>query len=76
MSKSATVSAKVPKELKKSAQKLGINISSLTREALEKEVEREKRRLLKEKAEKAGKILRKIPREEIVKAIRETRESS
>lgn len=76
MSKSATVSAKVPEELKKRAQELGINISSLTRKALQKEVEREKRKLLKEKAREAGKLLREIPREDIVKTIRETRESS
>lgn len=76
MSKSTTVSAKVPEELKKSAQELGINISKLTREALKKEVEREKRKLLKEKAEEVGKILEKIPKEEIVRVIRETRESA
>ena len=75
MGKTATVSAKVPEDLKERAKKLGINISRLTREALRKEVEREERRRLKEKAEKAGNILKSIPSGDIVKRIRETRES-
>lgn len=75
MGKTVTVSAKVPEDLKERAKKLGINISSLTREALRKEVEREERRRLKEKAERAGNILKGIPSGDIVKRIRETRES-
>lgn len=76
MSKSTTVSAKVPTELKERAQELGINISNLTRESLRDEVEKRERELLKKQAKEAGKILEKIPREDIVKVIRETRESS
>lgn len=76
MSKTTTVSAKIPKELKEKAKNLDINISSLTREALQEEVAREERKRLKRKAENAGKVLEDIPSRDIVKRIRETRESS
>lgn len=76
MGKTTTVSAKVPEELKEKAKDLGINISSLTRQALRKKVAKEERKRLKKKAEKAGDILEGIPSENIVKRIRETRETS
>ncbi len=76
MSKTAQVSAKVPEELKKKAKELGINISRVTREALQERVMKEERKRLREKAKNAGKILKEIPSEDIVKRIRETRESS
>lgn len=76
MSKSATVSAKVPEELKKRAQELGINVSRLTRKSLRKKVKTEEKKLLRKKARGAGKLLEKVPRKDIVRGIRETRESS
>lgn len=76
MSKTTTVSAKVPEHLKDRAQELGINISSLTRKALKRKVEEEERKVLRGKAERAGKILKEVSREDIVKAVRETRESA
>lgn len=45
------------------------------RKALEKEVERLERERLRRLAEEAGEILQKIPADEIVKSIREDRDS-
>jgi post-segregation antitoxin (ccd killing protein) len=75
MGNQVTVSAKIPVELKKKLTKLGVNVSELTREALEKEVERLERERLRSLAEEASKILQKVPVEEIVDAVRASRES-
>ena len=40
MGNQVTVTAKIPAELKKKLTKLGVNVSELTREALQREVER------------------------------------
>jgi len=75
MSNQATVTAKIPIELKKKLSKLGVNVSEVTREALQKEVarlERERRRKL---VEEASEILQKIPAEELVDAVRAGREN-
>ncbi len=74
MGKLITVSAKVSEELKRKANKLGINVSALVRRALEEEIK--KRELqnavenLKEEAEKSP----KIPGGTVVKIIRDMRE--
>lgn len=74
MGKLITVSAKVSEELKRKANKLGINVSALVRRALEEEIK--KRELqnavenLKEEAEKSP----KIPEGTVVKIIRDMRE--
>jgi len=75
MSNQATVTAKIPVELKKKLSKLGVNVSEFTREALQKEVarlERERRRKL---VLEASEILKKIPADELVEAVRAGRES-
>ena len=75
MSNQATVTAKIPIELKNKLSKLGVNVSEFTREALQKEVarlERERRRKL---VQEASEILQKIPAEELVEAVRAGRES-
>ena len=74
MGNTVTVSAKIPKELKEKLQKLKINISGLIREALEKEVRRKEEEQLRKMAEQASLLLKKIPREEIVRVIRESRD--
>jgi post-segregation antitoxin (ccd killing protein) len=75
MSNQATVTAKIPVELKKKLSKFGVNVSEFTREALQKEVarlERERRRKL---VEEASEILQKIPADELIEAVRAGRES-
>ena len=75
MSRYITVSTKVRKELKEEAEKLGINISAILREALENEVRRRKLEKLKSKLEEISEILDKINIDRIIKSIREDRES-
>ena len=74
MGNQTTVTAKVSPELKERLTKLGVNVSKTIREALEREAERLEQERLRELSEEAGAILRKIPAEEIVRSIRESRE--
>lgn len=74
---SEVVTAKVPKELKERARKYGINISGLVRSALEEEVEKVEERQLREELDKVSSSLRKkLSEEDVVTAIRETREEA
>ncbi|MGD0407227.1 MAG: hypothetical protein ABSB10_11335 [Candidatus Bathyarchaeia archaeon] len=75
MGNQVTVTAKIPAELKKKLTKLGVNVSELTREALQREVERLERERLRNLCEEASKILQKVPVEEIVEAVRASREN-
>jgi post-segregation antitoxin (ccd killing protein) len=75
MGNQVTVTAKIPAELKKKLTKLGVNVSELTREALQREVERLERDRRRRLAEEASKILQKVPVEEIVEAVRASREN-
>ena len=75
MSKQVTVTAKIPAELKERLAKLGVNVSGMIREALEREVKRVEKERLRKLAEEAGEILQKIPAEELVEAVREGRET-
>jgi post-segregation antitoxin (ccd killing protein) len=70
-----TVSAKVPSELKRKLNKLGVNVSGLVREALESEVKRLERERIRKLAEEAGAILQEIPEEEIVESVRASRDN-
>ena len=75
MGNQVTVTAKIPVELKKKLTKLKVNVSGLMREALQSEVERLERKKLRDLAEEAGQILQKIPAEEMVEAVRASREN-
>ena len=75
MGNQVTVTAKIPAELKKKLTKLGVNVSELTREALQREVERLERERLRNLCEEASKILQKVPAEEIIEAVRASREN-
>ena len=75
MGDQVTVTAKIPPELKERLNRLGVNVSGLIREALKLEVERLERERLRRLAEEAGEILRKIPAEELVEAVRSGRET-
>lgn len=74
MSRYVTVSAKVRRELKEEAERLGINISAVLREALEREVRRRKLLRLKSKLEEVSEALDKIDIDRIVRGIRGDRE--
>ena len=75
MSRYVTVSAKVPRELREEAERLGIRISEFLRKALEEEVKKRKIEVLKEELNTISAILNKIDVNRIVKHIREDREA-
>ena len=74
-SESVTVSTKIPRPLKEKMKKLKIKPSKLLRKAIEDEVSRKEIEELKEEITKLKPILDKVSMEEIVRSIRESRES-
>jgi len=74
MGKQATVTAKIPTELKESLKRLGVNVSGLIRDALGQKAEQLEKQRLRELAEEASEILQKIPAKELVESIRVSRE--
>ncbi|MGA2198476.1 MAG: hypothetical protein ABSG45_00915 [Nitrososphaerales archaeon] len=75
LTKTVTVSAKVPEELRRKMAELGIVPSNVIREAIEAAVrEREREELLK-RAESVGGIIRKVRKEDWVRGIREDRDA-
>ncbi len=70
-----TITAKIPADLKKRLSKLEVNVSAFVRRSLEREVERLEKERLRGLLDEAGDILRRIPPEEIVQAVRAGRES-
>lgn len=69
------VSAKIPEELKKKADQYGVKIGILLRESLEKKIMTiEKERLALRLDEISEKIGNKIRRQDVVKAVRESRD--
>ena len=75
LSKSVTVSTKIPKQLKEKIDRLKIKPSRVLRKAIEDEIKRRETEELKEEIEKLKPILEKISIEDIVKSIREDRDS-
>ncbi|WP_048061410.1 ribbon-helix-helix protein, CopG family [Hyperthermus butylicus] len=74
MNRYVTVSAKIRRELKEEAERLGIDFSEVIRRAIEEEVKRRKLQLLREKLNGLRGALEKIDVEEIVELIRRDRE--
>jgi antitoxin CcdA len=70
-----TVSTKIPKQLKEKIQKFKIKPSKILRKALEDEVKRREVEELKEEIDRLKPILEKVSIEDIVKGIREDRDS-
>jgi hypothetical protein len=70
---SETISVRVPKELKEDLTRYGVEISEVTRKALQEEVERRRREELGEMARDLGGFFEKIPRGRIVEGVREDR---
>jgi hypothetical protein len=69
----SVISVRIPTELKDDLRRYGIEVSEVTRKALEEEVRRREREELRGMAEELGEFLGKIPRERIVEGIREDR---
>ncbi len=70
----ASITVRVSDDLKKEIDALGVQVSEVTRTALENEVRKLKRTKAEEAAEKLGRLLAKVPDEEIVKAVRDSRD--
>jgi len=70
-----TISTKVRKEFVDEAKKLGINISSTLRKALEEEVRKRRLEILKARLNELSGALDKIDTNEVIKIIREDRDS-
>ena len=71
---SEVVTVRVDKTLKKKIKKYRINVSKITREALEEEIKKHERQELANAVSEMKTLLNKIPDDEIVKAIRESRD--
>ena len=71
----AVVTGKVPRELKRKAKKLGININRVIREALENAVRKREEELFMESLSRCADILSRIDINRVIKSIREDRES-
>jgi len=75
MKKRVTVSVKIPAELKESMDSYGVQTSKVLRKALEDEVMQRKVEELKKDGEKMKGLLAKMTIEDVVKSIREDRDS-
>jgi post-segregation antitoxin (ccd killing protein) len=70
-----TVSAKIPKQLKEKMKQLKIKPSRVVRKAIEDEIKRKETEALKEEINRLKPILEKVNMNDVVKSIREDRES-
>jgi hypothetical protein len=68
------VTGKIPAKYKEILQKHGVNISGLIRDAVEKEIEKIREEEQRTALQNTSKLLQKIPDNEIVKIIRESRD--
>jgi len=71
---SEVVTVRVDKVLKEKIRKYRISVSKITREALEEEIEKHERQELANAISEMKTLLNKIPDDEIVRAIRESRD--
>ncbi len=69
-----TVSARIRRELYEKLKKYSVNVSDVIRRALEEEVRRREEEEVAKMLDKAQEILARIPSEELVEAIRASRE--
>ncbi|QXJ34832.1 CopG family transcriptional regulator [Saccharolobus shibatae] len=75
MGKTVVISVRIPEELERELKKYGINEVEVIRKALINEVKKAKAKELEERINEVADVLKKIPFEDIVKSIREDRES-
>ena len=72
---SATISAKIPKHLREKLEERHVNVSAVVRHALEEELTRREEEELKVKLDSLSQSLAgKLTREDIVKAVRSSRD--
>ena len=71
---SEVVTIRVDKVLKEKIKKYKISVSKITREALEEEIKKHERQELANAVSEMKTLLNKIPDDEIVRAIRESRD--
>ncbi len=74
MTEMATVSAKIEKSKKEEMEQLGISPSDIIKKAVDDAIRERKRQKLIKEMNEAGKLIRNIPRESWVQAIRESRD--
>ena len=70
---SSVITVRIPRELKENLSKYGVEVSKVTRKALEEEIERRKLEELKKIAAELREVFSKISDEEIIEGIREAR---
>ena len=75
MTQDVTVSTKIPKQLKERLQHFKIKPSKILRKALEDEIKKREIEELKEEIRRLKPILEKISTDNVVKSIREDRDS-
>ncbi|MEM0093348.1 MAG: type II toxin-antitoxin system CcdA family antitoxin [Thermofilum sp.] len=68
------ITVRLSRELKRKVKELNINVSEVVRRALEEEVERRERELLVKSLAEARRTLSKLSDEEIIQAVRASRE--
>ncbi|MEM4455002.1 MAG: type II toxin-antitoxin system CcdA family antitoxin [Thermofilaceae archaeon] len=68
------ITVRLSRELKRKVKELNINVSEVVRRALEEEVERRERELLVKSLAEARRALSKLSDEEIIQAVRASRE--
>ncbi len=71
---SDVVTVRLDKEIREKAKRYKVNISQVAREALRGEIARKEREELLDDLGAMKRILKKIPSEEIVQALRESRD--
>ena len=71
---SEVVTVRVDKTLKKKIKKYRISVSKITREAIEEEIKKHEQQELADAVSEMKTLLNKIPDDEIVRAIRESRD--
>ena len=75
MPECVTVSTKIPKQLKEKMRTLKIKPSRILRKAIEDEIKRKEAEQLRVEIDKLKPILEKVSIEDIVKSVREDRDS-
>lgn len=75
MGRQVTVSVKIPRELREKMEKLGIKTSEVLRKGIEEEVSKREVERIKGSISSLRPILDKISLEDVVRGIREDRDS-
>lgn len=71
---SSVITIRIDRETKKKIKKHGINVSETVRKALQREISKREEEELERALDEAGRILRKIPENDIVRLIRDSRD--